>query len=446
MNKANQRGKWGSKLGFILATSGAAVGLGNIQRFPYITAQCGGAAFVILYLACILLLGIPLMLVEFSIGRSHQRNPVNAIEAIKPNSPWKFVGLLGVCTAFFILSYYIVVAGWCLGYSWQMLNGSPSPLAEFTANTPLVLFWVCVLQAVVVYIVKRGISNGIEFFSKIFMPMLVILMIFLAARSLSLPGSWEGVRFYLQPDFAKINSEVFLYALSQAFFSLCIGEAVLISYGSLAPKTENLVESACYIALFDTVVALLSGFIIFPALFSFAQPADQGAGLIFNVMPQIFQQIPMGNLLAFIFFVILSFAAITTCIALLEIPVMYLCEYHQWKRNKALFSVATASFLLSIPSILSHGAVDFLTQLSLPFVKVKGFYNLMDYIWGNLAMCITGLLTCIFAAWVWGGQQAASELKQGCEGFKRVQTLWIFQIKYVAPVVIVGILASLAFN
>ena len=439
----NQRDHWGSKLGFILATSGAAVGLGNIQRFPYITAQWGGAAFVFVYLLCVLFLGLPLILVEFSLGRHARKNPMHAVASINPKGIWKYFGLLGIATAFFILSYYVVVAGWTLGYSFQILRGETLPIAEFSANP-----WYCIpaaalFQLISILIVGRGLKQGIEKLSKILMPLLVFLLVGLAIRSLTLEGASVGLQYYLSPDFSKISPEAILFALCQAFFSLCIGEAVLVTYGSYTRKQDNLVASASYIALFDTLIAMLSGLIIFPALFAFGEPVDQGIGLIFNVMPQIFLKIPYGSFFGFGFFAILAFAALTTCVALLEIPSNFLMETFGWKRKKAVWVVGIASYLISIPSALSNGANRFLSELSIPSLKISGFYEIMDFFWGSLAMVLGGLGLTIFVAWIWGSEQASKELSHGCPMFKKVGRLWGFHIKFLCPLLIILILCGL---
>jgi len=443
MKSEQQKDHWGSRLGFILATSGAAVGLGNIQRFPYITAQNGGAAFVLIYLACVAFLGLPLILVEFSIGRRTGKNPFDAIKELCPGSLWKFAGLLGIATAFFIQSYYVVVAGWTLAYSGMMLTGKTMPIDEFASQPSMVIPCTLIFQFITAFIVLQGLKKGIERFSKILMPGLMVLLLILAVRSLSLEGSLSGVSYYLNPDFSKINPQVILFALCQAFFSLCIGEAVLVTYGSYTKKSENLLSSAACISLFDTMIALLSGLIIFPALFAMHQDPDQGTGLIFNIMPEIFQKIPFGNFFGFGFFVILSFAALTTCIALMEIPTNFIMQSKNWTRKKSVFCVATLTFLISIPAALSKGGVTWLSEMSIESVRVQGFYEIMDFVWGSLAMVTGGFLLSLFVGWKWGTKNAIKELSQGSPFFKKIAPLWGFHIRYIAPVVIFIILMSL---
>lgn len=438
-----RRESWGSKLGFILATSGAAIGLGNIQRFPYITAQFGGAAFVLVYLLAVIFVGLPLILVEFAIGRHTKQNPIDAIEAIAPKTLWKWVGGLGILTSFFIFTYYGVVAGWAIGYLIQTFFGELIPISEFSKNPLYSIGCMVLFDLLAIFIVQRGVRKGIEYYSKLLMPLLFIVLICLVIRSLTLPGSMTGLEYYLWPNFSEINGKVFLYALSQAFFSLCVGEAVLMTYGSYAKKEENMVTSAVYIAIFDTLVALLSGLMIFPALFAFGEHPAQGVGLIFVVLPKIFESMPFGFLFGGLFFLLLSFAALTTSIALLEIPSSYLVDVKGWGRKRTVWTVGLLGMILGIPSALSKGASDFFTNLHLPFFHEKGFYEIMDFVWGGLAMVIGGMLLAIFVGWVWGIQKAREELEIGAPHFKKIGTLWGILVKYLAPLVTLYILFNL---
>lgn len=438
-----KRESWGSKLGFILATSGAAVGLGNIQRFPYITAQFGGAAFVLVYLLCVLLIALPLMLVEFAIGRHGQGNPVASIKAIRSSGVWKYAGYLGICTAYFILTYYLVAASWTIGYIPQMLIGEPVSHEVFAAQPFTVLFCMAIFMVPVILVVKGGLKGGIERCGKVMMPVLFVLLILLMIRSLALPNSWEGVKYFMYPDFSEIGWRAVLYALSQAFFSLCVGEAVLVTYGSYASKSEDMVTSACSIALLDTLVAIIAGFVIFPALFAFGQTPDQGVGLIFNVMPNVFLQMPYGGFLGATFFVCLAFAAFTTCIALLEMPVAYLVESRNWSRSRATWTLGILAFLLGVPSALSKGAHEGLTQLHVSFFAETGFYELMDFAWGSLGMVMGGFLLCVFTGWVWGVDNALKELRKGCHFFVAPGRVWGWIVRYIAPVAIILILMGL---
>ncbi len=436
MENVKQKERWGSRLGFILTTAGSAVGLGNLQRFPYLTAECGGSAFVFIYILCVLALGIPLMLLELSVGRHTQKNPVDGIKQISPSGPWKYIGVLGILTSFFILTYYLVVSGWTLGYVFQMASNQIIPYDEFVATPLYVLPCTAAMLLTVVLIVRKGLRNGIEFWSKILMPSLIFLLLILLLRSITLPNSWEGIMYYLYPDFSEVNAKVLLYALSQAFFSLSIGEAVLFTYGSYCSKKENIVKSAYYIAFFDTAIAILSGLILFPAIFSFGVSPQQGVGLIFHIMPIIFLQMPFGNILGALFFLMLSFAALTTCIALLEIPVSYLINARGWSRNKATWILAILAFMISIPSALSKGANTFLSTIKIEFFNEVGFHEIMDFTWGTLAMVIGSFFLAIFTSRVWGVKNAVEELRSGCRHFTWQGALWSIIIKYISPIAI----------
>lgn len=432
---------WGSRLGFIITTAGAAVGLGNIQRFPYLTSEGGGALFLITYLLCVVILGIPLMLNEFAIGRHTRHNPVSAIEKITPSKFWLLPGYLGVLTAFFIYTYYIIATSWTLSYVIQTASGQ-SPLFESVSSSFGSVFVLTAGVSILVYnIVNKGIKNGIEQLNKKLMPLLVILMISLVIRCLFLDNAWEGIRYYLYPDFSELNLRIFMLGLSQAFFSLCIGEAVLITYASYTRSTDNLLSSSIYIALFDTFIALLSGFIIFPALFSFGWDIKQGSGIIYNVMPVVFHQLPLGFILAPAFFLILSFAALMTLVALIEMPIAYLIEKHRFSRTAATRITVLLGFIFSLPIMASKGAISFLSQIQ--FLGQVGLYDIMDFIWGGLGMIFTGLLTCLFTVKCWGVDKAQAELSRGSDLFKGLLgKVWKIQLTYVIPFLIIAILAA----
>lgn len=434
---------WSSRIGFIFATSGAAIGLGNIQRFPYVVAESGGALFLLIYLAAVLLIAFPLMLLEFAIGRHAHKNPVSAIESLAPNTKWKWTGILGVGTAFFILSYYLVLSGWTLGFAALSLFGK-TPSVQTLGESPLISIGLGALfLGITAFIVSRGVQKGIEKWSKYLMPILLFLLLSLVARSFFYgEKGWEGFRFYLSPDFSEITGKVCLLALGQAFFSLSVGEAVLITYGSYTSKKENLISSAFYIAFFDTLVAFLAGLVIFPALFAFSESPAQGIALSFNILPKIFTKLPFGNLLLFAFFTLLSFAALTTCIALLEIPSRVMMDTFHMKRKKAVWLVAGVAFLFFIPSALSYGASPFWSELYIPGLTSKGFYAVMDFIFGNITMLLGGLCLSLFATRVWGLHAASQELASGAKKLTKILPFWRFLIRFVAPFAIALIFIS----
>ncbi|MFB3068555.1 MAG: sodium-dependent transporter, partial [Acidobacteriota bacterium] len=339
----SSRGHWGSKVGFILAASGSAIGLGNIWRFPTMTGQNGGAAFVLIYLGCVLLIGVPVMIAELSIGRRTGSDPVGAFKALAPKTWWKAVGALGVLTGFMILSAYSVVAGWTLEYIWILLSGQFSGVDaetigsifnEFIADGPSVILCHFLFMAATIWIVSGGIEGGIEKATKILMPVMVVLLLLLVLRAVTLPGAQAGLSFYLKPDFSKVDLSVVRSALAHAFFTLSLGMGAMITYGSYISRSDNLVSSAIYVSLADTLIAFLAGFAIFPALFSVpGLSPEQGAGLIFLVLPNIFNAIPLGQLFGTAFFFLLAIAALTSTISLLEVVVAYFIDQRGWQRK-----------------------------------------------------------------------------------------------------------------
>jgi neurotransmitter:Na+ symporter, NSS family len=356
----NQRGFWGSRWGFILAASGSAVGLGNVWKFPYIVGQNGGGAFVLIYLACIFVIGTPIMLAEFTLGRKTNRNPVGAFEQIRPNSSWIGIGYMGVVAGFLILSFYGVVGGWTFAYVVKSITGSvlafPSPkeagefFGNFIGNTREVLFYHALFIFTCIAIVLRGVHGGIEKTCDILMPTLVVILLLLMLRSLTLDGAMEGLAFYLTPDFSKINANVILVALGQAFFSLSLGMGCMITYGSYLSEKENLTSCAVYVVMFDTLIALLVGMVIFPAVFAMGLEPTEGPGLVFSVLPTVFSSMPMGHGVSVTFFILLAIAAITSGISLLEVVVAYFIDQRGWKRRKTVLIVGSAIFAFGIPA------------------------------------------------------------------------------------------------
>jgi len=444
------RGSWGSKLAFIFAASGSAIGLGSIWRFPIMVGLNGGAVFVFAYFLAVILIGYPLMLTELTIGRHTQKNPVGAFKTLAPGTPWKLVGYMGVTTGVCILSYYSVIAGWGVGYLYKTLIGafrgemtwarSDQIFSSFTANPVQVL--ICFLAVIVMttYVISRGVKGGIERWSKVLMPMLFILIIIMAIRALTLKGAGPGISFYLKPDFSKLNPRLFFYAVGQAFFSLSLGMGTMITYGSYISKEENLSSSAGWVCFSTTLVALLAGIIIFPTLFATPginpQEVQASTGLMFQVFPLIISKLPGGYIFGVLFFILLFVAALTSTISLLEVPTAFLIDEHNWKREKAATVIGAAAFLLGIPSALSTGASPLLTRIDL---MMK-----MDLIFGNIMLALGGLLITIFVAYVWGIPQALKEISHGNPTFK-TRPLWIFSVKVLSPLAIIAILVFTIF-
>jgi NSS family neurotransmitter:Na+ symporter len=438
------RGEWSSKVGFILAAAGSAIGLGNIWRFPYVTGQNGGAAFLILYLVCVLLIGAPVMIAELTIGRYSRKNPVGAFDAIRPGSWWKIVGYLGVATGVCILSYYTVMAGYTLGYIVKTLAGNETTFSSFTSNgwlaIPLFLLF-CVLT---VLVVQGGVKNGIERWAKILMPLLLLLLVLLIIRSVTLEGAGRGLEFYFKPDFAKVTGKTVLAAMGQAFFSLSLGMGAMITYGSYLSKKDNIVTSGCYVALFDTLIAVMAGLIIFPALFAMKMNPAEGPGLVFEVLPRIFPQLPAGNIIGAAFFLLLSIAALTSTISLLEVATAYLVDEKHWLRRRAVWIVAGLSFVLGLPSALSQGIVPALAELPLP--GGGSFLGFMDWLFANVMLAIGAILISIFFGWVWKMKAAAEEIRTGNPRAGRLLFVLDIMLRFVCPALILVVLVYLFIN
>jgi NSS family neurotransmitter:Na+ symporter len=456
-NQIQERGVWSSKVGFIMAAAGSAVGLGNIWRFPYMTGMHGGAAFVLVYLGFVFLLGLPIMLNELIIGRRTNRNPVGALNLLSQGTQWKLVGGLGVLTGFGILSFYSVIAGWTLGYIFKSIEwgwGTPIPqdqlaqvFEEFTTSPVHSIGFLLIFMLLTMAVVYGGVKHGIERWSKILMPILFGLLILLIIRAVTLPGAEAGIKFYLQPDFSKINGKILIEALGQAFFSMSLGMGAMITYGSYLSGTDNLVTSGLSVCLFDTLVALLAGMAILPAVFALGQEPAQGPNLIFVVLPAIFMKMPAGAILGPLFFFLLAIAALTSTVSLLEVVTSYFVDEKGWHRHKAVVIIGIVCAGFSVLAALSWGISEGLSKL--PIIKMS-FFDIMDILFAKYSLTIGALLLAIFSGWNWGIRVAAEEVTAGNSSFsgkilfrvsktKVVATasIWGFVIRFLAPVFIV---------
>ncbi len=445
IQEQGQRGSWGSKLAFVFAAAGSAIGLGNIWRFPLMVGLNGGAIFVLAYIVAVILIGFPVILAEFTLGRHTAKNPVGAYDAIKPRSPWRLAGYMGVIGGACILSYYGVVAGWAFGYFYKTIGGlfrgeitwqaSDAIFSSFAARPLEVIFCLLVIIGLTSLIISKGVKAGIEKWVKILMPVLFGLIIILAVRAITLPGAGTGLAFYLKPDFSKLNTTVLFFAVGQAFFSLSIGVGTMITYASYLPKKDNLVTSAGWVCFFDTFIAFLAGIIIFPTLFATPGVTPDkfvaDTGLMFQVFPIIISKIPGGYIFGILFFSLILLAALTSTISMLEVPVAYFVDERNWSRKKAALLLGLFCFFLGLPSGLSNGGVEI-------FTKWK-FMKYMDLIFGNICLALGGLIISIFVSYIWRTKNALKEISFGNSRF-RLKLLWIFNIKFLAPVVIVIIL------
>lgn len=436
-NNGQNRGQWNSKLGFVLAASGSAVGLGNIWRFPFMAGANGGGAFVLVYFILLVIIGFTLMLGELSIGRATQLSPIGAYRKLKAKYAW--IGALGVVAGFLILSFYSVIGGWVIRYLVKGISGDfnvadGSVLGDLFVNfitNPLEpLVYHGVFMVLTLLIVIGGVSKGIERYSKILMPMLFVMMLLLMFRSLTLPGAMEGVKFLLVPDFSKINAQVVLAALGQVFFSLSLGMGTMITYGSYLRKDENLISSSIEIPLIDTAIAFIAGLAILPAVFAFGFDPEGGPGLLFITLPAVFSQMPLGSIFAILFFLLVLFAALTSSISLLEVVVSYTVDEWKWSRKLSTIVLAGAIFLLGIPSSLGQGVWSHIRLFG------RDILDNVDFLASNILLPFGGMMMCIFIGWVWGVDKALDEVTNGGKVSFPLKTFWVVMIKYVAPLAI----------
>jgi neurotransmitter:Na+ symporter, NSS family len=433
------RDSFSGKFGIIAATAGSAIGLGNIWRFPYVIGENGGGAFLIIYLALILGIGIPVMMSELIIGRNTLRNPIGAFMRLKPGKPWFLIGVMGVAGAFTILAFYAAVAGWTLEYIYQsIINGFAGKNTEELANMftsfregslrPVI--WFLVFMAMTAGIVISGIKNGIEKYSKILMPLLLVILVILCVRSLTLPGAGEGLRFLFRPDFSKITPGALLQALGQAAFSLSIGMGTLIAYGSYIGKKDNLANTAVGVAMADTFIAILAGVAIFPAVFAFGIDPAAEEGLVFITLPNIFQQMQGGYFFSLIFFILLAVAALTSTISMLEVVVIYFVEEIKMSRKKATILAAIS---VSALGLLAAGSWGWFSNITMFKNNVFGLLNFTSV---NMLLPLGGFFIVIFTGWFMGRKRVKEELSSGGSLRIRFWHVFLFLVRFIAPIAI----------
>ncbi len=448
---SDNRGQWGSKFGFIMAAAGSAVGLGNIWRFPYITGENGGGAFVLVYLLCVILIGVPLLFTEMGLGRMTKKSTIGAFKDTGANPLFMGLGaILALGVSFFVLSFYGNIAGWTIGYIGKSLTGSTQSFADFAADGGTAIALMGAFTVATILIVRLGVSGGIEKAAKILMPVLFILIAVVAIRSLTLEGAMAGVEFYMKPDFSKIDGNSVLAALGQAFFSMSIGWGIMITYGSYLPKSANIVSSGVWVGFMDAGVALLAGFMIFPAVFAFGMDPAAGPALVFEILPVVFAGMPGGAIIGAFFFLLLLVAALTSSVSMLEVPASYFMDEKKWSRSKSAWVVGGLLFLVGIPSALSHNSSEFFTNMSLPLPWLDepkvGFQNILDYLFGEFFIVVVALVTSIYAAWKIGANKIIDELAEGSEKFQsgtvKAKGLTFF-IKYICPLVILAVLLNM---
>ncbi len=439
-----KRESFASSFGVLVAMAGSAVGLGNLWRFPYLVGTNGGAAFIIIYLAIVFVLAMPIMYSEFVIGRRGQSNVYGAFKKMAPGSRWGIIGTLAIICCIMIVSFYSVVGGWTIDY---MIKGL---MFKFTSDSAALggmfedtvtsnyqpLFYMAMFVALAGAILLSGVKEGIEKYSKVLMPLLFVMVIVIAVRSVTLPGAEGGLDFLFKPDFSKVTASTFLDALGQAFFSLSVGFGIIFTYASYVDKKENIVKMSVQTAVADTLFAILAGVAIMPAVFSFGISPTQGPGLVFVTLPYVFAQIPLGGVLAVLFFFVLFIAAITSAISLLEVVVAYVIEEFKWKRKIAVVAVVALVMFLGVFCSLSQGVLG--------DVKIFGLniFDFFDQFSANILIPLGALLIVLFAGWKMGKDAFLDEITSGGEHKlnKWYLKVVVFCVRYLAPLVIAVIM------
>ena len=440
-------GQWSSRWIFILAATGSAVGLGNIWRFPYLAGENGGGAFVLVYLFCVVMMGIPIMMAEILLGRRGRKSPVNTMHTLAAeeglNSNWYLLGWLGVIAGFIILSYYSVIAGWTIAFIFKTGMGdfigsnadqTTAIFSELISNPVVLLFWHTIFMFLTIYVVSRGVKSGLEQAVKFLMPALFILLLIMVAYAMSTEKFFDGLSYLFIPDFDSLAdknlfSDVFLPALGQAFFSLSIGMGAIMIYGSYLSKESSITFNCFVIALADTSVAILAGVAIFPIVFTYGLEPSGGPGLIFISLPIAFGQMPFGTFFGSLFFILLMFAAWTSSISLLEPAVTWMVENRKMTRIKAAYIAGFIAWFLGLLTVLSfnHWAFEFTFAGS---IKENGFFDIFDILTSNIMLPLGGVLIAIFASWLMSKSSTVDELGLGDSIAYKI---WRFIARYVAP-------------
>jgi neurotransmitter:Na+ symporter, NSS family len=434
----DQSEQWTSKLGFILASAGSAIGIGAIWKLPYVVGTSGGGAFFLLFIFFTAIIGLPLLLGEFVIGRSTQKEAIRAYQAIAPKTIWPVTGYIGVITCFILLSFYSVVGGWILQYLLYSVTGKLAHTSDYEAlfgqsiaNPGLAVGAQLVFMLITIVVVARGIQNGIEAANKYMMPALFIIFIAIIIRSLILDNTMEGVSFFLKPDFSAITSETVLFSMGQSFFSLSVGVSVMVTYSSYLDKTQNLPKSAMSIAGLNLIISLLAGLAIFPAVFALGVEPAAGPGLLFIVLPSIFNQIPFGGLFLALFLALFLFATLTSAFSMLEIIVASLAKGEQQKRVKLSWLSGLLIFLVGIPSALSFGVLGDVTLFG------KNMFDSADFLVSNILMPLGAFLIAVFIPLKMDKKVLVAELEQGAGSVKSWFALWLLILRFIAPVAII---------
>ena len=441
-----------SKLGVIAATVGSAVGLGTVWRFPYEVQNNGGSIFLVTYLVCVLLMGIPVMLAEFSLGRGSGSDSVGAFRRLTPGKPWWIIGATAVLASYLILIYYMVVAGWTLEYLWMSITNqlyagidtAPNRTAVFSSimNESLSTgwrpaFWTSVMILLNILVLLRGVKKGIERMANTLMPLLFVILVVFCCVALSLPNAMEGVDFFLRPDFSKMNPQVLISAVGQAFFSLSLGMGILSTYSSYYPKTTKLARTSVTVSGLVFLVAVLMGLIIFPAVKSFGITSDtQGVTLIFVTLPEIFTQMPATQLWSILFFFLLVVAALTSTVSVAEVTIAFLAAKFRMHRKKACYVTLVPLFLLSSICAMSLGPLSHLQILG------KTIFDALDYLTSNIMLPVVAIFVCIYVGHVLPKSFLRDEMTNHGTMRSAVMPAILFIIRYIAPLLIAAVLIN----
>ncbi|HDH15007.1 MAG TPA: sodium-dependent transporter, partial [Gammaproteobacteria bacterium] len=441
-------GQWSSRWAFILAATGSAVGLGNIWKFPYITGEYGGGAFVLVYLVSVALIGIPIMMAEVMLGRRGRQSPINTMRSLAKEEGrhgiWSWIGWMGVLAGFLILSYYSVIAGWALAYVFRTGSGAIQAVGsagikkiftELVSDPEKLLAWHTIFMVMTMVVVARGVKNGLEMAVRYLMPALLILLLILVGYAMNTGHFYEAVDFLFKPDFSKLTGGAILTAMGHAFFTLSLGMGAIMIYGSYLPDNASIARTSIIISIADTAVALLAGLAIFPIVFSFPElTPGAGPGLIFQTLPMAFSQMPGGQIFGALFFVLIVIAAWTSSISLIEPAVAWLIENRGMSRVMAAVWCGVATWLVGIATILSFSkwAFDF---NFLGTVKHNGVFDILDILTANIMLPAGGFFIAIFAGWMMSEKHSREELALG-----RSYILWQFLIKYIAPALVLVVI------
>ncbi len=457
---AQPRGQWSGRLGFILAAAGSAVGLGNLWKFPYITYENQGGAFVLVYIAAVAVVGLPIMMAEIILGRRGGLNPVgtfaNLAEGRFGGRWWQAVGFMGVAAGFVILSYYSVVAGWTLRYIVMAVGGQLGELAarphalddffgQYAANGGAQVAGHALFMAATMAAVVFGVKRGIERVATVLMPLLFVILIGLAVYAATTDGFGRAMGFLFNPDFSTLTSRSLLEALGQAFFSLSLGMGAILTYGSYMRKDDSIPLSALQISALDTLVGLLACVIMFSIIFTFDMEVSASAGILFTTLPAVFYQLPGGGLIAAGFYLLVAFAALTSTISLLEVVSSYAIDELRWSRRQATLTMGGGIFVFGVLNALSLGGNAALSNLNVFGEGKDGMFNTLDFLAANWLLPVGGLLIAVFAGWVMSSADTWDEVRQGHAGGARLYAGWRFLIRFVAPVAVGAIIFSIIF-